>query len=253
MPARRVSREKHDKARRSQIAKRLNELAEVLLKHQIINDTSPLTKAASSCLRYESLGEWGYQVSSLIFHQLDSLKVFPLHAKTPQLRLDLDIQGPSTVLENTDPLTFVKIEIEIYATVESNDGKNTIKQCWHFDRQPEEDETSEFSHPGYHFQFGGNKLKTHLADKPNHILLLDSPRLAHPPMDAVLGVDFVISNFVGAKNAKDCLNDNTYQRLVKEAQQELWKPYIHNLHGVWEPNASRLPWQPKLIWPQIIL
>ncbi len=253
MSASKPSPDNRDRVFRSNVSKKLRLLAEVLEKHQIVMDVNPLRKAADYCIRYNSQGNWGYEVSSLIFHQLQGLRLFPNGAQTPQLRLDMRIQGPCSVRDNTDPLSLVDMEIEIYSTINSDNQENIIKHCWHFDRQIEGGNVPEFSHPSYHFQFGGNRLENHLRDKPSHILLLESPRLAHPPMDAILGVDFVIANFVGRNIAHDCVEDVTYQSLIKEAQKQLWKPYLYNLHGVWQPNSHLLPWKPSSIWPQIIL
>lgn len=65
------------------------------------------------------------------------------------------------------------------------------------------------------------------------VLLLPAPRISYPPMDIVLGIDFILSNFVEKKVYNELRCDPQYKSAVKNAQARLWKPYILSLAHFW--------------------
>jgi len=123
-----------------------------------------------------------------------------------------------------DPLYVYTLDLNIigYKTPESTEKSYT--SSWHLDRHPHKQNTK-FTHPLYHFQFGGKRLD--LID-PN-MLVLSCPRIPHPPMDVFLAIHFVISNFFNNKQfafVNKLLADSDYQAIIKRAQERLWTPYF---------------------------
>ena len=84
---------------------------------------------------------------------------------------------------------FSHYQLEFLLRGEGNDNKNHMFS-WHLDR--EECIEGTFHHPLYHFHSGGHKIKD--CDKGD-LIIIGSPRLAHPPMDVFLMIHFIIALF----------------------------------------------------------
>lgn len=86
--------------------------------------------------------------------------------------------------------------------------KNCWYQFWHLDNHLRSAKTPPEVHPLYHLNFGGQRLASCRLDGANKLFFglveLEAPRIQLPPMDAVLLVDFVLSNFDG-KRPRGCL------------------------------------------------
>lgn len=145
------------------------------------------------------------------------------------------------------------------------DGRNLICS-WHLDRdiesagdeqhskdQSEIDAQGREIHPLYHLHFGGRVMTT-MIDKDEadfgDLLLLEPPRLAHPPLDAILALDLLLTNFYPS-DRKDLGNDDQYVRLVRTAQERYWRPYAHLCSSAWStPVAAQ--WKPIQVWPHLV-
>lgn len=104
---------------------------------------------------------------------------------------------------------------------------NVYKFAWHLD-QNIPSPTPKYTHPYYHFQGGGQRLE---GMDSGDILLVDFPRIPHPPMDLFLGIHFILNNFLSSKNcpSKDKLMDDyEYQQVIKESQELYWKYYFNS-------------------------
>jgi hypothetical protein len=148
---------------------------------------------------------------------------------------------------------FKNLGIEIIISGESGKSDELVAP-WYLDRfEPENTGTNDsglegdFVHPRYHFQFGGNEMK---GRDCGDLILLKSPRLAHPPMDGVLAVDFVLSNFFPSEWSK-LKKDNEYAGVISSAQRRYWKSYATALTLGWEGNPSSEPWTVYNLWPQV--
>jgi hypothetical protein len=131
----------------------------------------------------------------------------------------------------------------------TNDVK-TAYSSWHLDRHISKKDSA-FLHPSYHFSFGGIQLKEFLDSQDMSVLLADAPRIAHCPMDAILGIDFVLTNF-WQSSLLSFRSEGVYINLVSESQRKLWKPYLDTLHGFWQANSHKLRWLPYEIIPQLM-
>ena len=82
-------------------------------------------------------------------------------------------------------------------------------------------------------------------------LILESPRIAHPPMDAILGIDFVLTNYIKSSDL-GFRQENDYQKLLRGAQERLWMPYARALVFAWGPVPNVSEWPFILPWPQLV-
>lgn len=110
---------------------------------------------------------------------------------------------------------------------------------WHLDLQPIKNEKNKketryhFIHPYFHFHAGGRSI----ADKgPGSLMMLNSPRLPHPPLDIVLAINFVLCNFFNVDESAfseemKILDDQDYRNLVESAAERLFEPYFKEISG----------------------
>lgn len=88
-----------------------------------------------------------------------------------------------------------------------------------------------FIHPYYHFHAGGNAIK---GKGPGSLMLLDSPRLPHPPMDIVLAVNFVLCHFFNSQEKKfsdemEIFNDEDYKQIVIRSAKRFYTRYYKEI------------------------
>jgi len=141
-----------------------------------------------------------------------------------QILLDNMLMAKEDLIEDIDPLHgyYMDINISVYKSRESTDKAYT--SSWHLDRHPNT-QNVKYTHPTYHFQFGGKKLE--LIDE--EMSVLSCPRIPHPPMDVFLGFHFILSNYYNNRQypfVNSLLHDSDYQQIIKRAQKRLWTPYF---------------------------
>lgn len=129
---------------------------------------------------------------------------------------DLDVE--------LDPLHKYVFDISISSFKNESDNRKAYFSSWHHDRHPNT-ERVRYTHPTYHFQFGGKKFE--LIDE--EMAILSCPRIPHPPMDIFLGFHFILSNYYDNRKyafVNSLLEDEDYKRIIKRAQDRLWTPYF---------------------------
>lgn len=225
-------------------------MASILERSAVCADVSPINSAKDYCRTNCPSGadSWGYEISKLLF-RIDNQK----HTQ-PKNILDLTLEmtvSLSGICHNddydADPLKCLAVDFVITG---KRVGGGICYCSWHHDRHIEgsEDEDPEFAHPNYHFQHGGNKMWG--GDDFGSAIVFESPRIAHPPLDGILAIDYVVSNFCGNKWRK-LLEDGEYVNLVKSVQKRLWRPYAISTASKWCPDLSK-SWLPQKLWPQLI-
>ena len=245
-------RKDNSSAIRAKIASGLGNLAQLLNKEKIVRDVSPLYKAAEMCRNNApAKGIWGYDVEPLIFRDLGEIKVFQNKFDTSNatITFSMTVKGKCEPSEDEDPLTTLGMQIIMSGEYEDDTDLKPAFSAWHLDRHNSESESA-FLHPLYHLSFGGMHLESQLDKKNTPVILADTPRIVHLPMDAILGIDFVLTNF-WQTSALGFRNEGAYVNLLAESQRNLWKPYFHTLHGFWQANAHALSWSPIEIIPQL--
>tara|TARA_R110001583_G_scaffold139828_4_gene292020 strand:+ start:4011 stop:4748 length:738 start_codon:yes stop_codon:yes gene_type:complete len=144
---------------------------------------------------------------------------------------------PDIDVTKRDPIDDCSFDLVITGFCSLEDNKEYIN-CWHLDKDIRKDENgkpnkeAKYTHPLYHFQFGGN----HLSDikSEGSILLMGAPRIPHPPMDIFLAIHFVLNNYFNKKEAnyaclKELYNDDDYQAILERAKKRMWYPYFKGL------------------------
>lgn len=104
-------------------------------------------------------------------------------------------------------------------------GEGSHISSWHLDYEPEE--TDRNIHPLFHLTFGGTKMKEiskNVAADYGNLLLMSVPRWNYYPMDAVLGIDLIFSNFLN-KDEYIKLYTGKYRQAVENSKIRLWQSY----------------------------
>ncbi|MHB9140641.1 MAG: hypothetical protein ACYC25_02050 [Paludibacter sp.] len=203
---------------------------------------------------------WGYNLNRLIF-KFDALPRHsrPANCKDLKLILDINAVGDCLPIGNlNDPFRWLEFNIVIEGTRFGNKRTKQVSTSYHLDRHifNEDDSEPEFSHPIYHFQFGGRKLVQREDLRTGNLLILDSPRIGHYPMEAILGIDFILSNFF-PKTWKTMRSESSeYINLVEEYQELILKPYVHTHASKWQYSQASIVnnniWNHSMICPQLI-
>jgi hypothetical protein len=243
---------------KEELARELRGLADVLLRAGLLRDTSPLAAAASMCTGNLSHNEWNYECLSLSFvvndNYLASYKR-TIPGNLHEIVIELSVRAKGHCLDESDGITDPFTELTVDCKMEGRDNNGISFFCvWHLDRNIGDtgEESKHFVHPCYHFQFGGNQLPQELGY--GRLLLVESPRIAHPPLDAILAVDFVLSNYF-PNIWQHLRQEEKYPRIVQQAQRRFWLPYAKaSIRGKgWGSCAEHASWDVRNVWPQIIL
>jgi hypothetical protein len=231
----------------------LRSLAQILDGRGIVQTVDPLKEAAREIRGGDAL-DWKLHIRGLRFNvskkgDLEAQR----HAKPADLssiRLQLDIKLTGRCLHarsHCDP--FRRLSVECVATGRSaGDPAGRYHSVWHLERHDPEKSGADLAHPAYHLQYGGMRLPQ-LGWMGNH-LLLDSPRVAHPPLDGVLAVDFVVSNYFPGLWRDLRRNVKAYKELVDQAQERYWRPYALASVARWTTNDDG--WDGDEVWPQVV-
>lgn len=102
------------------------------------------------------------------------------------------------------------------------DDLSELYSGWHFDKG--ECGISEFSHPIYHCTYGGKSLKP-FGKELGRLFSNAGPRIVHPPLELILGVDFIIKNYYKKEKHQKISEDPRYIGIVNRAHFYYWLPY----------------------------
>jgi len=217
------------------ISYELAQMQELLVKHGITKSFSFEDRSTPTT--------WKQVVGELHFDLPVPTSTLPTNTKIVEVTFSAEMEGRYFDKGNpnilSDPLVcLTNFNIMIYGLDENN---KDLCAAWHLDRHTDElgigtADDKGYMHPEYHITFGGKKME---KDEPlnfGNILILPTPRLPHPPMDVVLGIDFIIQNFYPKEHKIDILEDERYIAIVKNAQLRLWRPYFRSLASHWQSN-----------------
>jgi hypothetical protein len=236
---------------RAQLSKELSDLAALLEFRQVCPDVGPLRAAASQCSNCGG-DHWQYDITGLLIPLPHAVVTLPAGTAGVSCRLNVRVHGFCSSADGAlDPMDRLSITLILDTSVAAS--QHRLLQSWHFDRHIG-DKQANFAHPRYHFQHGGGQLQQHANNCGlqffDGLVFLESPRIAHPPLDGVLAVDFIISNFGGPQWIA-LRSDITYLRLVAQAQARNWLPYTAATSSHWPKPKSPRPWSASDIWPQL--
>jgi hypothetical protein len=242
---------------RAQRASELLRFSQLLDRSRVFVDSSPLQVAAARCRTEKPNGNaemWGYSLQNLLFRNVASRRhLRPSKVDSLTVSLSVTIAGHCITDDpDCDPLSRLEVNFDIRGIK----AETSLIATWHLDRHifdQGDNPSDEGVHPLYHFQFGGRKT-WHEYDNGSlnfgSALFLDPPRLPHPPMDAVLAIDFVLSNFDWGTWNK-LTQQGEYRNLVREHQRRFWQPYARTC-AAWATTLDRSHWSVRSLWPQVI-
>ena len=220
----------------------IQNIARILYKNKLCTDISPLTKI---------LGR--FKDNSIVHLEKLKLHVDTVPRNTRPIVKSLDILlnvSVPQVASNDLGLSLCgyAFTMEIFGI---NEEGNRVKSSWHLDY--DDTDKAEYVHPYFHLTYGGQAMeRIAIGD----VLLLPTPRLAYPPMDIVLGIDFALSNFVKKELYESIRQDSQYRAAIINAQMKYWKPYMLILAQFWCKFScgefSSCPNQSKHLYPTLL-
>ena len=80
------------------------------------------------------------------------------------------------------------------------------------------------------------------------VLMMNAPRLIYPPMEAMLAVDFVLSNFNSNAWAKAKLCGQ-YRKIINPCYHRIWKPFFEAMYKVVDVNFDEQNKNVGLLFP----
>jgi hypothetical protein len=256
----------------------LRKLIAVLRKIDPVFDSAAIEYLAGECSKIPAKStDWAFNLKKLSFPIITFKEagldhVRPRHVSSKKYRAILSVEASGKLLlaEHEDSMQHLAVNIVI--TEWSGIEAGPIFCAWHLDSHPpppkrneategpkekknikkdddnsKKEKESSFAHPRYHWQYGGKKVWE--AGEDNFFgshLLLESPRLPHPPLDVILAIDFVFANYYG-KQWRKLRAETEYQRIIQDAQQRYWLPYYNAIHNNWakRPEGTAIKLMPS--------
>jgi hypothetical protein len=220
----------------------LDFLSRELRKAKLCGNTKPIDDAINDLKnRKDSVGYWGYNMQKLVFDKIETPRgSMPNNIKSIKIVLSVEIHEKSLKNDEiynpiiVDPKKGVEKNYNFSIEISGYSGQNKVISHWHLDF--DSNKNNEYIHPDFHLTFGGNAMKTDGGDENQvfgKVLILPSPRLPYPPMDAILGIDFIIKNFIQETVVRNLINNSQYKKAVKSSQERLWRPYMLALANHW--------------------
>lgn len=141
-----------------------------------------------------------------------------------QIILGNKVYLSDTLSNDCDPIYRYQLDLTINLYPSEKKQSKSYTSSWHLDKE-RNGGSCKYTHPYYHFQFGGKKFELLDPDMG----LLNSPRIPHPPMDIFLAFHFVLKNFYNNSQfsfVNEIVGDPDYISIIKRAQHRLWDPYF---------------------------
>ena len=236
------------------VSDELDKLAYLLNEAEICDDTSPLSQASGYCRTNSNAEIYAYRVNKLVFN-LDYAPggsvPYGKNLEDVKAILTIDLKGKYISNFNDIFNPFFKLILNVELECSDDDDARYLS-AWHLDKNEEGGEQPKFHHPEYHFAFGGKNM----PDKCNfgNLFVPPSPRICHPPMEAILGVDFILRNFYEASKNKRLFSNTTYVELIKKAQYRFWRPFSIAFASKWvkfDDITIRNDFVPSIIYPEL--
>jgi len=171
------------------------------------------------------------------------------HKKVQNLELIFDIKIDmdfDSFKDLDDPFSSFAFNIKIFGNTK-DDLETKLVYTLHFDKH--DGSSSPVPHPSYHFQLGGRELKDNITDY-GQSLFLDSPRIIHHPMEFILSLDFILSNFF-PEIWNDIKKNPDYHDTIKKYQKYFVKPYFQSVANSFDSSLTQ-NWNAYDIYPQLI-
>lgn len=209
----------------------LEKISDILLEENFIYNPSPLRSVRDQLMRDPKQ----YSISGLIFNNVNGEYIRGgVWDKNLGVKMSgkIDINGNAFVYSEVSKMV---IDIE-YSCFKLEDNTE-CKGSWHMDYHVMPGNPPSFMHPDFHLHHGGKKIAE--LSSYGDLVILDTPRVMHHPLDAVLGIDFVISNFFPDIQWRKLRAKKEYSNIVEKAQESWWKDYYATLSSYWSSKNQQ--------------
>lgn len=190
---------------------------------------------------------WGYELKNFrILFENNPRHIYPEEVSNLSLIFEVHVVADHNDLEEIqDPFKYLTFNI----LVEGDNGEKSYINAMHLDRHLGGD--TQEAHPIYHFHFGGDRLNKK-ERKFGDALFLDAPRLMHYPMDFILGMDFILSNYF-PEAWQTLKKDGKYIGLLEKYQAYFWKPFVYAIANHWKDyNPAVVSWKAHDVLPTLM-
>lgn len=225
-------------------ADELFRLADLLETYEITPDAGPLRDAGGRCLgnirqAHEDAPDagrsfWGYQIENLRLRLEPQRHCRPRAADAERLEGTLSVDVEEYVPDQVpigasyERIRRLDASFSCNAEMPLDGAVHRLRTAWHVDTHLHVGQASDAMHPRFHFQTGGREFAD-LDASIRGVLLLEAPRLACPPLDGILAVDFILAHYRGVHWEELRAMDPRYGRLRKPAMERYWAPYFRLL------------------------
>lgn len=234
---------------RNERAKELRQLSQLL--SRVVGDdiTTSVLESVISQLRNEDFiprlkdgsadqNIWGYDIQDFKMPLATLNHVKPHDITKGEVILNMKLRAR---IEHWNTFNDPFIELG-YNVLIRGVGDKIYHFGFHIDKHTGDTNTDE-PHPTYHLQYNFNPTKT---KDPNlgDLFYIDTPRIMHKPIDFILGISFLTSNFypIAFEALKD---EREFVKLQENYQHAIWKPYFQTLANNWKPFvAGNIIWNP---------
>ncbi len=191
---------------------------------------------------------WGYSISDLTIPIETFRHIKPEGFENAEAILDITLISDFREWEKlNDPFCELSFRTTIRGVNRKQKGSHQFG--FHVDRHNGLLNCDEI-HPLYHLHYEQNPNDLDDFDY-GHTMFLDTPRIIHLPLDLVLGMGYLISNFAPRVYEK-IKEDRGYIKLTTEYQNRIWKPYFQTIAGNWPFIKGDLNWDAKLLCPYFL-
>lgn len=209
-----------------------------------VNSLDPLMQAYNTLQKDAETKKnstiWGYKITNLILPLGVNRHIIPTDINSLRVRIDCNVVcDMNNWGKLNDPFESYNFAIIIFGEKDST----RFSICWHIDK--DDGRESNEHHPLYHIQYsdGVNHFgKNEDSFNWGHVIYLDSPRIAHYPMDIILGIGFYLTNFHQKGKFEDFLNNHSFRRLYTQSKNNILKPYFLNLTSHWNDSPRNPIW-----------
>lgn len=209
-------------------------IANILKKNAVCRDVQPLRNA------FQSTNSGKYKSRLKLEFQPKTLPRNTIPNTIKNIRVILEVSIEEDFNEIHDKKTYNTIvpgeyNCSVLLVGKDNDGLDYVSGL-HIDYDPDSSRC-DYIHPHFHLTFGGDKMKKYFEREPNadfgRALMLTSPRIAHPPLDIFLAIDFILSNYFEKDIHQKITKESQYKTAIRNSQERLWRPYMLSIAGHW--------------------
>ena len=117
--------------------------------------------------------------------------------------------------------------------------ENELISSWHLDKRKVSD-CYNFIEPEFHFTFGGHYMDSNSSWDFGQLLLMRTPRIMHPPLDLILGIDFILNNYISKEYNSIFIGDKRYIEIIQKVKELIWRPYALSFAKKMQNDFSRI-------------